>query len=171
MESALNHLQVLEPRVEATQVVVPIALEIPDAWLVPPAPPGTSTAALSEAEVEALEQAFEPWDAFLVYSIRQVALDSQDGALRKRLFTLLLDSRYRVLDMLSGDAPAGSDPGGLLFLETWNELGALLAHAQRAGLLDASVLRSAGFIAARAPLPPLDRAPPGPGLRPPPRGR
>src|SRR5258706_7834402 len=166
MESALNQLQVLEPRVEATQVVVPIALEIPDAWLVPPAPPGTSTAALSEAEVEALEKAFEPWDAFLVYSIRQVALDSQDGGLRKRLFTLLLDSRYRVLDMLSGDAPAGSDPVGLLFLETWNELRAILADAQRDGLLDASVLRYAVFIDAGDALLALERAAPGLGMRP-----
>src|SRR5215213_436970 len=33
METMVNQLQVLEPRIEKTHVVVPIALEIPEAWL------------------------------------------------------------------------------------------------------------------------------------------
>ena len=51
-----------------------------------------------EAELDALDKALQPWDAFLVYSIKQVALDSEDSALRRRLFTLLLDSRYLEAD-------------------------------------------------------------------------
>ena len=34
----------------------------------------------------------EPWDAFLYYVVRHVALDGEDAALRQRLFTLLLES-------------------------------------------------------------------------------
>ena len=47
MEAVVNQIQVLEPRVEKTHVVVPIALEIPDAWLAAapsPASPSSATA-------------------------------------------------------------------------------------------------------------------------------
>src|SRR6185503_7339762 len=108
MDEALKGLRALEPRIEADQLVVPIALEIPDAWLGAPAasPPGSSasSAPLTEAELEALEKSLEPWDAFLVYVIRHVAREHDDEALRKRLFTLLLESRYRLAAILAGDA-------------------------------------------------------------------
>src|SRR2546428_1884583 len=105
LEQALAQLQVLQPRVEATQVVVPIAIEIPDTWLAAPAPIAASTAPLTEAELDALDKALQPWDAFLAYCIKQVALDSGDRALRQRLFTLLLESRYQLAAILSGEAP------------------------------------------------------------------
>src|SRR6185503_19166612 len=117
-------------------VVVPIAMEIPDTWLAPPAPAaapattGAAAAPLTEAELEALEQALQPWDAFLLYSIRQVALDSENSVLRKRLFTLLLESRYRVAAILSGEAPAAGDPLRELFVDAWNELRTILADGQ-----------------------------------------
>ena len=44
--------------------------------------PAAPAAPLTEAEIEALEKALEPWDAFLVYVIRQIALDSESSALR-----------------------------------------------------------------------------------------
>ena len=86
MGQTLQQLQVLQPQVETTHVVVPIALEIPDAWLAAAPPAAASGAPLSEAELEALEKALEPWDAFLVYVLRQVALDGEDSELRRRLF-------------------------------------------------------------------------------------
>src|SRR5207244_13463160 len=36
LEQALAQLQVMEPRIEASAVLVPIAVEIPDAWLAAP---------------------------------------------------------------------------------------------------------------------------------------
>ncbi|HEY3254909.1 MAG TPA: hypothetical protein VGJ91_13205, partial [Polyangiaceae bacterium] len=110
LELALKQVQVLEPRVEANEIIVPMVVELPDAWMTAniPASAGAS-APLTEAELEALEKALEPWDAFLVYSIKQLALDSENEALRKRLFTLLLESRYRLSAILSGDAPAAGD--------------------------------------------------------------
>ena len=102
MEQALAQLQVLQPRIETAAVVVPIAVEMPDAWMAAPPAASVSTAPLTEAELDALDKALQPWDAFIVYSIKQVALDSEDSALRKRLFTLLLDSRYRLAAILSG---------------------------------------------------------------------
>jgi hypothetical protein len=167
LELAVSQLQVLQPRVEANQVVVPIAVEFPDAWAAAPAaavPNAASVAPLTEAELEALEQALQPWDAFLVYSVKQVALDSADSRLRQRLFTLLLESRYRLTQVLSGEAPAAGDPLRELFVDAWSELRSILADGQREGLLDASALRYAAFIDAGDALLALDRAAPGLGM-------
>src|SRR4051812_36826884 len=172
MEAMVNQLHVLEPRIEKTHVVVPIALEIPDAWLAGAASAAagqTSPAApLSEAEVDALEKALEPVDAFLLYSIRQIAADSSSAELRQRLFTLLLDSRYELSAILSGEqrgsASAASDPARTLFIDSWNQLRAILADARRDGTLDPSLLRYALFIDAGDALLALDKAAPALGM-------
>jgi hypothetical protein len=164
MEHALAQLQLLAPRVEAGHILVPIAIEIPEAWLSGP-PASASTAPLTEAELEALEQTLQPWDAFSVYSIKQLALDSEDRALRRQLFTLLLDGRHRLSAILAGDAPTSGDPARALFLDAWSELRAILADALRDGVLDASLLRYALFIDGGDALLALDRAAPGLGMR------
>jgi hypothetical protein len=138
MAQAVQQLQVLQPQVDTTHVVVPIALEVPDLWLAAAPPAAVSGAPLSEAEVEALEKALEPWDAFLVYVLRHVALDGEDSALRQRLFTLLLDSRYQLSALLAGDAVAQGDPLRALFLETWHELRGILVDARYAIFVDAA---------------------------------
>ena len=165
MEQALRAIQVREPIIDKSELVVPLALEIPDAWLAARAPPALSSAPLSEAELEALERALEPWDAFLVYSLRQIAGDSDDSTLRQRLFTLLLDSRYRLVALLSGDAPTAGDPVRTLFLETWNELRGVLADAQRSRVIDPSLLRYTLFIDGGDALTALERAAPGLDMR------
>ena len=138
MAQALEQLQVLQPQVEATHVVVPVALEIPDAWLAAAPLAAAPVAPLTGAELEALEKALEPWDAFLVTIVRQIATDGEDSALRRRLFTLLLDSRYQLSAMLSGDVQAQGDPLRALFLETWHELRAILVDARYAVFVDAA---------------------------------
>src|SRR5688572_30261428 len=122
--SIARQVQFLPPRLAAAHLDLPVAFEVPDAWLI--APP-VSGAPLTEAQAEALEKALEPWDAFLVYVVRHVALQGGDDELRKRLFALLLDSRYRLVGVLSGEVRANGDPVRALFLETWNELREILA--------------------------------------------
>jgi hypothetical protein len=163
LELALSRLQLLEPRVEGSRVIVSIALELPDAWLA--APPPSPAVPLSEAELEVLDEALQPWDAFLLYSIKQFALDSDDGGLRKRLFTLLLEGRYRLSAILSGEETAAGDPLRMLFIDAWNELRTVVLEAQRQGVLDASLLRYALFIDAGDALLSLDRAAPGLGMQ------
>jgi hypothetical protein len=135
MDEVLRRLELQTPRLEAGAVVVPLALELPDAWLTPPSA-NVSAAPLTDAEIEALEQALQPWDAFLVYCIRQLALDNEQAEVRQRLFTLLLDSRYRMLDLLTGES-RGDDAFRALFVETWNELRATLADGRYTLFLDA----------------------------------
>jgi Transglycosylase SLT domain len=125
VEQALRSLQFLQPRVESSYVVVPASLEVPDAWLAVPPPPAGG-APLTEAEIEALEKALEPWDAFLLYVVRHLARDG-GGELRNRLFTLLLDSRYHFVAILSGQAATQGDPVRALFLEAWTELRDILS--------------------------------------------
>jgi len=153
----LENLQLLTPRVEATQIVVPLALDLPDAWLASAAAgataPSTPGAPLTEAELEALDRALQPWDAFLAYVIKQVARDNENPELRQRLFTLLLDSRYRLSAILAGEeAPAG-DPVRALFIEAWGELRTILADARYTLFIDAGDALLA-----------LDRAAPGLGV-------
>jgi hypothetical protein len=163
LEAALASLQVLQPRVEAAGIVVPIALELPDAWLT--TLPPTSSPALTEAELEALDKALQPWDAFLVYSIRQVARDGENGALRRRLFTLLLASRHQLSAVLAGEAVTVGDPLRALFVDAWNELRTILTEAHRDGLISAPWLNYAMFIDAGDALLALDTAAPGLGMR------
>ena len=163
LELALNGLQVLQPRVETAGIVVPIVLELPDAWLTAPRPP--STPPLTEAEIEALDTALRPWDAFLVYSIRQVVRDGGDTALRKRLFTLLLESRYQLTAILAGEVVAVGDPLRALFVDAWDGLRTILTQAHRDGLINAPWLDYALFIDAGDALLALDAAAPGLGMR------
>jgi hypothetical protein len=167
MEQALQQLKFGAPKVEAAHVAVPLTLEVPELWLAAAAAAGASAAAgsgapLTEAELEALEKALEPWDAFLVTVVRQIATDGEDEALRRRLFTLLLDSRYRLSAILAGDEPVShADPLRALFLDTWSELRTILLEAQRAGTLPPSLLRYALFIDAADALVALEKAAPG----------
>jgi hypothetical protein len=124
MDPLLRQIQFLPPRVASGHIDLPVAFDVPDAWLT--APPASS-APLTEAEMDALEKALEPWDAFLVYVVRHVALAGGDEQLRKRLFDLLIDSRHRLVELLSGDARAQGDPARALFLDTWSELREILA--------------------------------------------
>lgn len=165
LEQAIDHLRVIEPRVTAQDIVVPISIDVPDAWQTAPQAPVAPAAPLSETELAALDQTLQPWDAFLVYSIKQIAIDSPDAALHKRLFDLLLDSRYRLVDVLSGEPRSGGDPLREQFIATWDDLRTILTDAQRAGLLNDSVLRYAAFINAGDALEALDRAAPGLGMQ------
>ncbi len=155
MQSVVSTLQIRQPSLEGGRVLVPIALEIPDAWLVPPPAPSVSGVPLTEAELDALEKALEPWDAFVLYAVRSLALDSADAALRQRLFTLLLESRYRMVGLLSGDEPAGAEPLRAVFFDTWRELRALLDTSRYALFVDAGDALAA-----------LEQAAPGLGARP-----
>jgi hypothetical protein len=156
----VQSIQMLPPRVAAHEIVVPLAIEIPDALLASTsasAAAGASAAAapaapLTEAELDALDKALQPWDAFLVYCIKQVARDSRDEALRRRLFTLLLDSRYRLAAILAGEETTSGDPVRALVVETWGELRSILADARYSLFVDAGDALLA-----------LDRAAPGLG--------
>ena len=160
LQRVLAQAQVAPPRVSPADVVVPVRVELPEAWLAAPSP-AVSSAPLTEPELEALDRALQPWDSFLVYAVKQLALDGADPALRERLFTLLLESRYRLSALLSGDERVEGDPLRALFVEAWSELRSIIADAEQAGRLNGSLLRYVAFVDAGDALVTLDRAAPG----------
>ena len=126
LRTATQSIELRQPRVESTHVVVPVAIELADAWLAAPPPAAAPGAPLSDAEVEALEKVLEPWDAFLYYVVRHVALDGEDAALRSACSPCFSRARYQLVALLSGDTVAG-DPVRALFLDAWSELREILA--------------------------------------------
>ena len=160
LSQVVAQARVGQPQVSPADVIVPVRLEVPDSWLAPPSQ-ATPAVPLTEPELEALDQALQPWDAFLVYAVKQLALDSADPALRGRLFTLLLESRYRLSAILSGEERVEGDPLRALFVDAWSELRSIMADAERTGQLNGSLLRYVAFLDAGDALVSLDRAAPG----------
>ncbi len=160
---ALRSLRLGDAGLEPDTVTVPLILTIPDAWREPHAVP--AVAPLDEAAIRALEQAFEPLDAFLVFVVKRAGVELTDPDLRERLFELLLASRYRLVDILSGEVEAVSgDPLRDLFIADWEDLRALIATAGQRGLIRGRLPEYALFINAGDVLLAIDQAAPGVGV-------
>ncbi|HJY79847.1 MAG TPA: transglycosylase SLT domain-containing protein [Candidatus Binatia bacterium] len=148
-----------------TAVVVPLALTVPDGFVQMPPLPAQPEAPLSAAELAAVQQALERWDAFLVFVIKGVGTDVVDPHIREELFDLLLTSRYALLPVLAGEVTRSEgDPLRRLFIESWKRLHDIIQEAEQRGLLGDKILRYAGFISAGDALMVLDQAAPGLGI-------
>ncbi len=160
---ALSSLHLGDAGLEPDTVTVPLILTIPDAWREPRAVP--AVAPLDEAAIRSLEQSFEPLDAFLVFVVKRAGVELTDPELRERLFDILLASRYRLVDILSGEAEAVSgDPLRDLFIADWEDLRALITTAGQRGLIKGRLLEYALFINAGDVLLAIDREAPGVGM-------
>jgi hypothetical protein len=160
---ALRSLRLGDAGLEPDTVTVPLIMTIPDAWREPR--PVPAAAPLDEAAIRALEQSFEPLDAFLVFVVKRAGVELTDPELRERLFELLLASRYRLVDILSGEVEAVSgDPLRDLFIADWEDLRALIAAAGQRGMIKGRLLEYALFINAGDVLLALDREAPGVGV-------
>jgi hypothetical protein len=161
---ALRSLHLGEAGLEPGTVTVPLMLTIPDAWREPP-PVRPAAAPLDETAIRSLEQAFRPLDAFVVFVVKRAGVELTDPELRERLFELLLESRYRLVDILSGEAEVVSgDPLRYLFIADWEDLRELIAAAAQRGLIRGRLLEYAMFINAGDVLLAIDREAPGLGM-------
>lgn len=154
--------------VDRDTINAPLIFEVPDKYLSAPAgaaPPGAAETPLSAEELAAFEQTTQAWDAFLVYVVRSLGLDIDNDDLRIRLLEILLDSRYQVAAILSGEAEnVSADPTRALFVSTWNDLHELIADAGRRGLLHGRLLFYLSFLSAGDALFLLDQTAPGLGI-------
>jgi hypothetical protein len=156
----------LEPQVIADVggLKVTLALALPEG-LAPP-PISASTVPLSPAEIAAWQDEIDNWDAFLVFAIKQVGLTLPDKRVRDQLFTLLMDSRYRLVQALaSGQTAGGPDPVRLLFLDDWTRLRDIVNSAARRGSFGNRTLQFLSFISAGDALFAFDQAAPALGVR------
>ncbi len=130
-----------------------------------PKPTGPA-APLSPREVAAWQTMLDNWDAFMVFAIKQLGGASTDERMRKQLFELLLDNRYRLVQALAQpETSMGPDPVRLLFLEDWSRLHAIIQSAARGGMLGDHALEFLSFVTAGDALFALDQAAPALGMR------
>lgn len=128
------------------------------------APPAPATP-LTPKELAAFEKLLDQWDAFVVFSIKQLAGVNNDPRLRQQLLNLLLDGRYRLVQALQDPQMGGADPVRLLFLEEWNELGKIVRAAAQRGELGNRALEFLSFISAGDALFAMDQAAPALGMQ------
>jgi Transglycosylase SLT domain len=154
-----------EPQVQAQDDGVRITLVI----TVPEFPALAATAtpvAPTPEELAAFQKQLDQWDAFLVFSVKQLAANVGDQQFRDQLLQILLNSRYKLVDALKQPPSAvGPDPVRMLFLETWQHLGAAVRAAARRGKLGARGLEFLSFISAGDALFALDQAAPALGMK------
>lgn len=127
---------------------------------------GGGAASLTPAELKAFQNTLDQWDAFLVFSIKQLGDAVGDQQFRDQLLQILLDSRYRLVQALNNPpAAAEPDPVRVLFLDEWRQLHDAVRAAARRGMLGAHALEFMSFISAGDALFALDQAAPALGMR------
>ncbi len=77
---------------------------------------------LTQAELDRWEQGSQQWDAFLTYTIKQIAAHSKSATVRETLLDLLIETRYDILALLSGTVDHDSDPVKALLINVWERL-------------------------------------------------
>ncbi|HZC47281.1 MAG TPA: lytic transglycosylase domain-containing protein [Candidatus Acidoferrum sp.] len=154
-----------EPNIEALDdgIRVTLVMTVPDVPV--PKIPGAA-ASPSPAELKAFQDTLDQWDAFLVFSIKQLGDSVGDRQFRGQLLQILLDSRYRLVQVLNSPPPSGEpDPVRALFLDEWRQLHDAVRAAAQRGMLGARSLEFMSFISAGDALFALDQAAPALGMR------
>src|SRR5208282_5365128 len=140
--------------------------DVPTPTAIPGAAASPAPAPLAAAELKAFQDTLDQWDAFLVFSIKQLGDAVGDKQFRDQLLQILLDSRYRLVQALNNPpANAELDPVRALFLDEWRQLHDAVRAAARRGMLGARALEFMSFISAGDALFALDQAAPALGMR------
>jgi hypothetical protein len=156
-----------EPNIAALDdgIRVTLVMTIPD-FPTATANPGAEAATPSPAELKAFQDTLDQWDAFLVFSIKQLGDAVGDKQFRDQMLQILLDSRYRLVMALNNPPTnAGPDPVRILFLDEWRQLHDAVRAAARRGMLGAHAFEFLSFISAGDALFALDQAAPALGMR------
>jgi hypothetical protein len=160
IEHVLNSLRLADASVTDLGVTLTVGFTISAATPVAgPTPEPTLTA----EELQRWEQAWQRWDAFLTFVVKQFGHDTTAKELHQALTEVLLDARYDILEALAPSAPGAPDPTRALFLKTWERLTPVVRRSA-ATLPGATALRYMSFIAAGDALAALDQMGPDIGL-------
>ena len=118
---------------------------------------------LSADELRRWEEAWERWDAFLTFVVKQIGHDTPATDLRQALSDVLIEARFDILEALAPSTPGAPDPTRALFLTTWERL-APVVRRSAATQPGTTALRYLSFMAAGDALAALDQAGPDVGL-------
>jgi len=125
---------------------------------------GNGLGALSAAQLVELDSQLGALDAFITYTIKQLAADPVPPATMAALFDVLLDLRLELVDILASPRNAGPDPVRAQFVATWGRLMPILQELAAQQADHASALRYLSFIAAGDMLRVLDGLGPTAGI-------
>jgi hypothetical protein len=160
IEEMLSSIRLAAASVSDTGVHATLSFTVSD---VTPAAAPTPEPTLTAEELRRWEEAWQRWDAFLTFTIKQFDRDTLTGELRQALTDVLIDGRYDIIEALAPSAPGAPDPTRVLFIKTWERLVPVVRQsaALQAGT---TALRYMGFIAAGDALAALDQVAPDIGL-------
>lgn len=143
--------------VEALNITVTLrAPAPPQDWAPPAAEP-----ALSVEELAQWREAWQAWDVFATWLIKELAATTTP-LLRDALAGVLLDARHDLVDALESDS--GQDPVRDLFRKSWQRLRPVMRELG-AGLPAGDALRMLSFMSAADVLDQLDQMAPQLGFR------
>ncbi|MBI4791192.1 MAG: hypothetical protein HY789_00225, partial [Deltaproteobacteria bacterium] len=166
LDATLNSIAAGVLRVEDTGFVVPLILTVAESPEPLPITEQPVEAPLTPVELENFQKALEPWDAFLVFVIKNAGMDFVDAQMREQLFDLLISSRYQLLPILTGEVrPDAGDPLRALFVEAWHDLRLIIEEAEQRGLIQQQAIRYMTFVNAGDALLTLDAAAPNLGMQ------
>lgn len=157
-DAVARSLAIRDARVGEQGLEVVVVLEVPpapDGWQSVPQP------VLSAEELARWDQAWQAWDGFVTWLIKDLAL-AADPALREALGELLVEARYALRDALAREQPDG-DAVRQLFLDAWEQLAPLLREYPD-NLPGSRSLQLATFLSAGDALRAIDAAAPHLGL-------
>jgi hypothetical protein len=120
-------------------------------------------AALTPTELARFEAALARWDGFVTFIVKRAGATTGDPSVREKLLEVLLDARYRVIELLEAPLSAEADPVRPLFLSTWHRLAVALRALGTSGN-EGETLRWLGFIASADALAALDALGPDSGI-------
>ena len=160
IEQVLESLHLTAASVSDTGVTLTLGFTISAAT--PVAGP-TPEPTLTTAELHRWEEAWQRWDAFLTFIVKQVGHDTSTKELHQALTEVLIAARFDILEALAPSAPGAPDPTRALFLKTWERL-APVVRQSAAPLPGSIALRYMSFIAAGDALVALDQMGPDIGL-------
>ena len=141
---------------------VAVALSFTVTPVTPAAAPSPEPTLTAE-ELQRWEAAWQSWDAFLTFVVKQIGHDTSADDLHLALSEVLIDARLDILEALAPSAPGAPDPTRALFLKTWERLVPVVRRSA-ATLPGTTALRYLSFIAAGDALAALDQAGPDVGL-------
>ncbi|MFI5364460.1 MAG: lytic transglycosylase domain-containing protein [Candidatus Binatia bacterium] len=158
--SILDSIHLADATVNDTGVTIALGFAVSD---VAPAAGPTPEPTLTATELQRWEEAWQRWDAFLTFVVKQLGHDTAATDLHQALLDVLVDARFDILEALAPSQPGEPDPTRALFLKTWERLAPVVKRSA-ATMPGTAALRYLSFIAAGDALAALDQMGPDVGL-------
>ncbi len=124
IETLLDGLRLTALEVDSSGITAAVQVALEPATEPAGEPPPTSP--LSPEEIATWQARWQQMDALLVLAVKHYAAATGLQPLREALLDVLIESRYRLDDMLASTAQGDADPVRAWFLDSWQSLAPVL---------------------------------------------